>query len=249
MNSITLFMQTKFLINSWWKLRTKIQGFQKEFGDNLVTEIDIGRIFRVIEGNLNKVNWSKKSRLLVQFYEDGYICWININKLEIQEFNYKNLKFLICNEEFIQKQIPSIIRWIIEQSTIPNKYLWGGTTGPDFDCSGLIQTAFFKHHIFIPRDSYQIKNFCHHLFHFPGNINNLMMGDLLFFGTPYECNHVAIYFKDGLYFHSSGKDFGRDGIGIDSLTNRDDKISLHYMNNLLSAGRIIRSYKWDKTIR
>ena len=64
MNSITLFMQTKFLINSWWKLRTKIQGFQKEFGDNLVTEIDIGRIFRVIEGNLNKVNWSKKSRLL-----------------------------------------------------------------------------------------------------------------------------------------------------------------------------------------
>ena len=127
--------------------------------------------------------------------------------------------------------------------------MWGGTLGPDYDCSGLIQTAFLRHKIFIPRDSYQMKNFCKHLFDFPGNIKNLKMGDLLFFGTHSKCNHVAIYFKDGLYFHSSGKDYGRNGIALDSLNDINDPISSHYSSQLISAGRVTRSYKWNKTIR
>ena len=48
------------------------------------------------------------------------------------------------NEISIQKKIPLILDWIKDQSKLKNKYLWGGTLGPNFDCSGLIQTAFLK---------------------------------------------------------------------------------------------------------
>ena len=42
---------------------------------------------------------------------------------------------------------------------------------------------------------------------------------------------------------------GRNGIGVDTLEETNDKISLHYQAKLISAGRVIRSYRWDKTIR
>ena len=130
-----------------------------------------------------------------------------------------------------------------------NEYLWGGTLGPNFDCSGLIQTAFLKHGINIPRDSYQIKSFCKHLFYHKESYKDLRPGDLLFFGNEEKCDHIGIYKGDGLYYHSSGKDFGRNGIGLDTLKKSNDKISLHYKSKLISAGRVVRNYRWDRTIR
>jgi cell wall-associated NlpC family hydrolase len=121
--------------------------------------------------------------------------------------------------------------------------------GPNFDCSGLIQTAFLNHEIYIPRDSYQIKSFCRHLFNFKETNKSLKKGDILFFGNKNKCDHVGIYKGDGFYYHSSGKDYGRNGIGIDTLKDTNDKISLHYQSKLISAGRVIRSYGWNKTIR
>ncbi len=249
MNSIILSSNNNVLCNSWWKLKKRIKGFQQEFGNNLITEVDKERIFRVIERPYQKKNWLDKSRVLVQLFEDGYICWFNTYDLDVVEFDIASEKLFVCNEEYIYHQIPLILDWIRNQSMNRNRYLWGGTLGPDYDCSGLIQTAFLRHKIFIPRDSYQMKNFCKHLFDFPGNIKNLKMGDLLFFGTHSKCNHVAIYFKDGLYFHSSGKDYGRNGIALDSLNDINDPISSHYSSQLISAGRVTRSYKWNKTIR
>ena len=249
LNSIIFSDQNNYLCNCWWKLTRKIKGFQEEFGYNLITEIDRDRIFRVIDSNLSREISFKNSRILVQLYEDGYICWVNVDEIFCEEFDISSEKLFVRDEEFIQAQIPFILDWISNQSLNKNKYLWGGTVGPDYDCSGLIQTAFLKHNIFIPRDSYQMKDFSRHLFNFPGNIDNLKMGDLLFFGNKVKCNHVAIYFKDGLYFHSSGKTDGRDGISLDSLVEYKDSISLNYFSKLISAGRVTRSYKWNKTIR
>ena len=130
-----------------------------------------------------------------------------------------------------------------------NKYRWGGTLGPDFDCSGLIQTAFMNQKIYIPRDSYQIKSFCKHLFNFTESKYSLKKGDILFFGNKKKCDHVGIYLGNGIYYHSSGKDYGRNGIGFDTLKETNDKISLYYQSKILSAGRITRSYRWNKTIR
>ena len=250
MESILLFKQSNFSKTIWWKLKINIQGFQNEYGYELVTEVFKDRLFRIIDSNFNK-NFNNQSRLLVQFYEDGYICWVDINKLIVEKYDLDKRDIFICDQLLIQKKIPAILEWIQKQYEKPNNYLWGGTVGPNYDCSGLIQAAFFSHGISIPRDAYQMKNFCKHLFDFPCKIDSLKMGDLLFFGNNKRCNHVGIYFERGLYFHSSGTDNGRDGIGLDTLINSKsiDGISIYYQSKFISAGRIIRSYQWDKTIR
>ena len=105
------------------------------------------------------------------------------------------------------------------------------------------------HRIYIPRDSHQLKSFCKHLFNFKENQKSLQAGDILFFGNQEKCDHVGIYKGDGFYFHSSGNDFGRNGIGVDTIKETNDKISLHYQSKLISAGRVMRNYRWDRTIR
>ena len=245
---ISLFKQTNFSNTIWWRLKVNISGYQKATGNNLVTEIIKNRIFKVIYPNYYQYK-KEISRILVQFFEDGYICWIDLNKLNIENFELGKNSFVISDYSLIQAKIPMIINWIRAQSKLKNKYLWGGTLGPNFDCSGLIQAAFFTQKIYIPRDSYQIKSFCKNLVDFRENQHSLKEGDILFFGTRERCDHVGIYIGNGLYYHSSGIDFGRNGIGIDTLRDTDDKISLHYQSKLVSAGRVIRGYRWDRTIR
>jgi len=245
---ISLFKQTNFSNTIWWKLKVNISGYQNETENNLVTEVFKNRIFKLIHPNChNHIN--KKKRVLVQFFEDGYICWIDLNNLIIEKYDLKKEGIVKNENSMIQKKIPLILNWIKDQSKLKNRYLWGGTLGPNFDCSGLIQTAFFIHKIYIPRDAYQIKNFSKHLFNFNGSLQPLMQGDLLFFGNREKCDHVGIYKGNGFYYHSSGKEFGRDGIGLDTLNSTNDKISIHYKSKLISAGRVIRGYRWDKTIR
>ena len=245
---ISLFKQTNFSNTIWWELKVNISGYQHESENNLVTEIFKNRIFKLIHPNFYQ-NTKKLSRVLVQFYEDGYICWIDLEKLIIEKYEITRNKILE-NEGFLIKQkIPLILNWIEDQSALNNRYLWGGTLGPNFDCSGLIQTAFFIHKIYTPRDSHQLKSFCKHLFNFKENQKPLQPGDILFFGNQEKCDHVGIYKGDGFYFHSSGNDFGRNGIGVDTIKETNDKISLHYQSKLISAGRVIRNYRWDRTIR
>ncbi len=245
---ISLFKQTNFSNTIWWKLKVNISAYQNETENKLVTEIFKNRSFRLLYPNIHKRNY-KHFRILVQLYEDGYVCWINLDGLIIEKCELKQNQNLKYEQSLIKEKIPSILKWIQKKSELNNKYLWGGTLGPNFDCSGLIQTSFFKHDINIPRDSFQIKSFCKHLFNFKASYLALQPGDLLFFGNKEKCDHIGIYKDDGLYYHCSGSEFGRNGIGIDSLKKTNDKISLHYKSKLISAGRVVRSYRWDRTIR
>ncbi len=247
-NPISLFKQTNFSKSIWWELKVNISGYQNETEDKLVTEIFKNRIFRIIYPNIYQHN-DNFSRILVQLYEDGYICWINLDELIIEKYELKETENFKNEHFFIRDKITSILKWIENQADLTNEYLWGGTLGPNFDCSGLIQTAFLKHNIHIPRDSFQIKSFCKHLFYFKESYAALQPGDLLFFGNEKKCDHVGIYKGEGLYYHSSGRVFGRNGIGLDTLNESNDKISLHYKSKLISAGRVVRSYRWDRTIR
>ena len=245
---ISLFKQTNFSNTIWWQLKINISGYANQTENNLVTEIFENRIFRLIYPNFYRIN-KNPLRILVQFFEDGYICWINLDKLIIEKLDLKENHFIESNETLIQDKVPLILNWIKDQSELKNKYLWGGTLGPNFDCSGLIQTAFLVHNIYIPRDSYQIKSFCKHLFNFTEKKYALKKGDILFFGNKQKCDHIGIYKGDGYFYHSSGYDYGRNGIGVDTLRKTNDKISLHYQSKLLSAGRVIRSFRWDRAIR
>ena len=249
--TINLFKQTNFSNTIWWKVNINIRGYKNEIGNQLVTEIIKNRLFRIIETNLMQENWLNKSRILIQCFEDGYICWVDINNLVIEQYGTTKDRLLLIDKVYIQEQTPNILEWIKNQSKKSNFYLWGGTAGPNYDCSGLIQTAFLKSKIFIPRDSFQLKIFCEHLFNFPRDISALQMGDILFFGEGKKCNHVGIYYSKGKYFHSSGKENGRDGIALESLLDSEhsDKVSTYYRSRLISAGRVTKSYLWNKTIR
>ena len=245
---ISLFKQTNFPKTIWWKLKASIYGYQNETGKKLVTQVFKGRIFKLIYPKFYQKS-KNLTRVLVQFFEDGYICWIDLDKLIVEKYEFKKSEIIRNETSLIQKKIPLILNWIKNQSKLNNKYLWGGTLGPDFDCSGLIQTAFLINQIYIPRDSYQIKSFCKHLFYFKESHKALKPGDLLFFGDKEKCDHVGIYKSEGFYYHSSGKEFGRNGIGLDTLKETNDQISLHYQSKLISAGRVVRGYRWDRTIR
>ena len=82
-NPISLFKQTNFSKTIWWKLKVNISGYQNQTENKLVTEIFKNRIFRVIYPNIYQNN-HKFSRILVQLYEDGYVCWINLDGLIIK---------------------------------------------------------------------------------------------------------------------------------------------------------------------
>ncbi len=245
---ISLFKQTNFSKTIWWRLKVNISGYQNETENKLVTEIFKNRIFKLLYPNIHQQS-QNFSRILVQLYEDGYVCWINLDGLMIEKCELRKSDNINHEYSFIKQKVPLILKWIKDKAELTNEYLWGGTLGPNFDCSGLIQTAFLKHHIYLPRDSYQIKSFCKHLFYFNESHTAIQPGDLLFFGNKEKCDHIGIYKGDGLYYHSSGSEFGRNGIGLDTIKESNDKVSLHYQSKLISAGRVVRRYRWDRTIR
>ena len=104
MKPILLFKQTHFSKTIWWKLKTNIPGYKSELGLDLVTEISRNRLFRLIESDLIRKNIEMKSRLLVQFYEDGYICWVDIKSLVIERFDIQTNKINKSDEINIQKK-------------------------------------------------------------------------------------------------------------------------------------------------
>jgi cell wall-associated NlpC family hydrolase len=124
-----------------------------------------------------------------------------------------------------------------------NTYLWGGSLGPDYDCSGLVQRAYASAGIWIPRDAYLQERFCQPVAVRPGVLHALQPGDLIFFGTPRRCTHVGLHLGGGRYLHSSGREHGRDGLGIDDLApHNPDPVARHYRSQLRGAGRVMRCH-------
>ena len=122
-NPISLFKQTNFSKTIWWKLKVNISGYQNETEDKLVTEIFKNRIFRLIYPNISQSN-HKLARILVQLYEDGYVCWINLDGLIIEKYEFKKNNSLENGHFSIKDKVNSILKWIKDQSELNNEYIW-----------------------------------------------------------------------------------------------------------------------------
>ncbi len=195
-------------------------------GDRLATQMAAGRFLRVLDPEGARVC----------LLEDGYTAYLrprDRGKLIPTAEHYQPVT-LAASE--VRARLPGAIAYALAAMGQPNTYLWGGTVPPNFDCSGLMQAAFASVGVWLPRDAYQQEAFATAI-----AIADLQAGDLIFFGTPAKATHVGLALGDGRYIHSSGRDQGRNGIGIDCLVG-GDSISQGYAAQLRGAGRVDRSY-------
>lgn len=198
----------------------------------LVTQADVGHLIQVLEVGKDE------SALRVCLCKDDYPGWIAAESTAHLSPATTPYQAPILTAEEIQARVPQVIAFAEAAMAVPNEYLWGGTTAPNYDCSGLVQCAFMAAGIALPRDSYQQEDFTERVAR-----ADLRPGDLIFFGTPTRTTHVALYLGDGRYLHSSGKDKGRNGIGLDSLSDLSDPISAGYHKLLRCFGRVVKSYQ------
>jgi cell wall-associated NlpC family hydrolase len=200
----------------------------------LVTQAAAGRHLVI----LDRSDHSEVSQAVqVRLCEDNYPGWISTQDLAFVEPAAAAYRPESLDRAAIEARLPAVIEFVERAIAQPNTYLWGGTVGPNFDCSGLMQTAFAAAGVRLPRDSYQQEAFTQ-----PIDWQELHPGDLVFFGTPERTTHVALYLGNGDYVHSSGQEHGRNGIGIDSLTDLAHPVSQHYHQQLRRPGRVMVSY-------
>ena len=244
-----LLTKASFVLGSLWKLRVDIDGFKSGKSDELVTQARIGRGFQLLDC-LKSNNKDKGiiDKVKVRLLEDGYICWFRFSELTNNASKIESWKNEFFSEEQIISKIPRVLSWTKSAKKINNEYLWGGTIGPNFDCSGFVQSAFASSGIWIPRDAYQQEKFCKNVaLDIHGSVGELKPGDLLFFGSSEKCTHVGLHIENGFYIHSSGLTDGHNGIEIDGLFHSNTgKIGSFYRSKFRSAGRVISCYQSEK---
>ncbi len=218
-------------------LRFPIDLHSRPGGAGLATQAVAGRRLRLL------AEPPQDQRRLVELLEDGYRGWCDQGELEGRTVPCGPHRPRLLDASTITSRLPHVIGFALAAATVPNRYLWGGTLGPHYDCSGLIQMAFASAGIWIPRDAYQQERFCSPVATAIDDVRLLRPGDLLFFGTARRCTHVGLHLSAGQYLHSSGITHGRNGIGLDSLLSRDDHpVARHYQAELRGAGRVERCH-------
>lgn len=111
-------------------------------------------------------------------------------------------------------------------------YVWGGTDANGFDCSGLIQYAYRRHGIELPRRS---SDQAQGGVEVEKKLDALMPGDLLAFGgSPSGVTHVGLYLGDGRFIHS-----GSAGVQI-SVLSPDDQAGRYWWQRWVGARRILQ---------
>ncbi|MBE9177363.1 C40 family peptidase [Oculatella sp. LEGE 06141] len=203
----------------------------------LATQAVTNRQLRVVSLPFDADGQGAGAAVQVRLCEDNYPGWLPLEDLDLIEPAETPYEAIDLTEAEIRARIPSVIAYAYATMSQPNYYLWGGTVGPNYDCSGLVQTAFASAGIWVPRDSYQQEAFTQ-----PVALEALIPGDLVFFGTPERTTHVGLYLGERCYIHSSGKAQGRNGIGIDTLSTEGDEISRAYFQQFRRAGRVVSSF-------
>ncbi len=198
----------------------------------LVTQADVGHHLRLLEVSKDR------DRLRVHSCKDDYPGWIDVAHLKELKPASRPYEAPMLSADEIKAKLSQAIAFAQAAMNVPNEYLWGGAVAPHYDCSGLVQAAFMSVGIQLPRDSYQQEDFTARVL-----AADLQPGDLVFFGTRDRTTHVALYIGRGQYIHSSGKDHGRNGIGIDSITDLSHPVSQYYHNLIRCFGRVVESYQ------
>lgn len=202
--------------------------------ERLATQAVLGRHLRITRC---PTPGDAPAAIAIELCEDNYPGWLAAADLAALSPAIECYRPIALTRAEIFPRLPQVITFARAAMRQPNTYLWGGTVGPNYDCSGLIQSAFAAQGIWLPRDAYQQEAFVQ-----PIALEDAAPGDLVFFGSSERCTHVGLYLGDRRYLHSSGKSQGRNGIGVDVLAATGDAVSQTYWQQFRGVGRVTRSY-------
>lgn len=223
-----------------WQLTAAVDLHSQPRGKGLATQAWPGRHLQILS---TPRAMGGDRRLRVRLLEDGYPGWLEPTALLGAAVASGRPQPEQLPRNTISQRLPQVLAFAEAARQLPNSYLWGGSVGPDYDCSGLVQRAFASAGIWIPRDAYLQERFCQPVGVQPGQTQLLAPGDLIFFGTPQRCTHVGLHLGGGRYLHSSGMAHGRNGIDVDDLApHNDDPVARHYRLELRGAGRVMHSH-------
>jgi cell wall-associated NlpC family hydrolase len=196
--------------------------------DSLVTQAAIGRYLKILSHD----------PIQIMLCEDDYPGILDPQDLQHLTEATAAYQAPVLTEAEIRDRLPQVIAFTQAAMAVPNQYLWGGTVAPNYDCSGLMQAAFASVGIRVPRDAYQQEAFVQEI-----ALEDWQAGDLVFFGTPEKATHVGLAIGENRYIHSSGKDQGHNGIGIDVLAKTGDPVGDRYFAQFRQVGRVVSSYQ------
>jgi len=220
-----------------YQCRANLNLYDSANCDRLATQAAAGRHLQVVSPD-------EDTAIEVCLCEDDYPGWLLMTDIDVIEPAVAPYQGIALAAHEITTRLPKVISFCKRAMQQPNYYLWGGTVGPNYDCSGLMQAAFAAVGIWLPRDAYQQEAFTQAV-----AIEELLPGDLVFFGSAHKATHVGLYLAEGCYIHSSGLQMGRNGIGIDYLAKQGDEISQSYYQQLRGAGRVVKSYVPQRQVK
>lgn len=181
----------------------------------------------LVQGNLLK-KISQEADFTNVEYPDGRKAFIVSS--DIQDYDY-----------WLASRIPSfdtIIKAAHNLMGLP--YVWGGTSIKGVDCSGFTKIIFKSQGIELPRDASQQVHVGEHV-DTQNGFDNLLPGDLLFFGTKdhnsdiEKITHVAIYLGNLEFIHSSGR------VRINSFDKTKSNFDEGRLKTFIKAKRILTS--------
>ncbi|CAM3960061.1 C40 family peptidase [Catellicoccus marimammalium] len=133
--------------------------------------------------------WSKAKK-------EGYTKEQFNNIMSIPKQPIINSHNLMEKREMLSPQQSSVLNTAKKYLGVP--YVWGGTSPSGFDCSGLVQYVYKEAiNLSLPRVTTEQEKCGKDV-----SLNNLKVGDLLFWGDKNNTYHVAIYVGNGQYIHA-----------------------------------------------
>ena len=226
---------------STWRLTCNTPGYARRHGPELGTQAAAGRLVQLLEA-VPPIP-APGARQRVRLAEDGYPCFMDCHDLLGQQLQPARHEPLLLSSSAVQARLGEVLGFARHAMDTGNRYVLGGTHGPDYDCSGLVQAAFAHAGVWIPRDAYQQERFCQPVVISTADVSPLRPGDLVFFGTPERCTHVGLHLGQGRYMHSSSSGHGHGHIAVDALDQQDTSpVASHYRRHLRGAGRVVRCH-------